>query len=115
MAKKSAKKTVKKAAKKGSAKTSGKAYQGLRKDLMKRLKGVDATILVQVIKLGKGGGTDFFSDWPDTYNRDTWYKTWAKAEAVDPVDLRGVVVRPLAAGAAPRRRAAATRPAKRKS
>lgn len=59
----------------------------LRKQLMKRLKGLDANILVSVVRQGERGvksfPVDFYSDWPDTYNRDSWYKTWAKAELAD--------------------------------
>jgi hypothetical protein len=64
-----------------------KSYVKLRKQLMKRLKGLDANILVSVVRQGEGRirglPADFFSDWPDTYNRDSWYKTWAKAELAD--------------------------------
>jgi hypothetical protein len=105
---------AKRIAKKTNAKISARSYQTLRKDLMKRLKGVDATILVQVVQLGKTPGTDFFSDWGDSYNRDTWYKTWGKAEAVDAADLRGIVVQPAAVGVAARG-AAGRRAAKRRS
>ena len=52
---------------------------------MKRLEGVDANILISVVTQGDQGiadraPADFFSDWPDNYNRDHWYKTWGKAE-----------------------------------
>ena len=68
----------------------GKSYANMRSALMKQLKGVDANILVSVVKQGEGrlaDTADFFSDWPDSYNRGTWYKTWGKAELADPVDL----------------------------
>lgn len=59
-------------------------YQQLRERLMEQLRDVDANILITVVS--QHGGRvprvppQFFSDWPDTYNRGTWYKTWAKAE-----------------------------------
>jgi len=77
MAKSSGKKT-----KKGKL---PKAYKAMRKDLMKTLQGVDTNILISVVQQPqRPGDADFFSDWPDTYNRDSWYKTWAKAEAFTP-------------------------------
>lgn len=62
----------------------GELYEKLRAELMERLNGVDANVLIQVVSQGAGAipavPPQFFSDWPDTYNRETWYKTWAKAE-----------------------------------
>jgi len=80
----------------------GRAYAKLREQLMHRLGDVDAQILVSIVSLrpGKaprGGAKDFFSDWPDSYNRDSWYKTWGKgggiaevpSEFQDPADSAG--------------------------
>lgn len=66
----------------------GKSYSKMRGELMKRLEGVDANILISVVTQdGQGiagrASPDFFSDWPDNYNRDHWYKTWGKAELAD--------------------------------
>lgn len=62
----------------------GTLYQDLRDKLMERIEGIDGDILISVVSQRPGHAPDtprqYFSDWPDTYNRDTWYKTWAKGE-----------------------------------
>ena len=62
----------------------GPLYERLRAGLMERLGEVDSQVLVSIVSQHPDGiarkRPEFFSDWPDSYNRNTWYKTWAKAE-----------------------------------
>jgi hypothetical protein len=81
----------------------GPVYEQLREGLMKRIGNVDSQVLISVASLdparlsGKivGRQKQFFSDWPDTYNRDTWYKTWAKAENFASLPPEAIVSRKI--------------------
>lgn len=67
----------------------GKASIKMRKQLMAQLKGVDANILISIVRQGErqvSGLAQRLSDdgdWSDTYNRNTWYKTWGKSDLAD--------------------------------
>jgi len=59
----------------------GETYRKMRQQIMERIRGIDANVLISVVSQHSAlMPPQFFSDWPDTFNRDTWYKTWGKAE-----------------------------------
>jgi hypothetical protein len=65
----------------------GPAYMRLREGLMERLGDVNTQTLISVVSLRPGEAPrlpdrEVFDEWPDSFSRDTWYKTWAKSEAL---------------------------------
>jgi hypothetical protein len=65
----------------------GPVYMRLREGLMERLGDVDTQTLISVISLRPGEAPrlpdrDVFEEWPDSFSRDHWYKTWAKSQAL---------------------------------
>ncbi|BBY66860.1 hypothetical protein [Mycolicibacterium helvum] len=63
----------------------GPAYRQLREQLMKRLAGTDAAILINVVHEHQPDAAErLVSDWPDSFNRNSWYKTWGDAIQMEP-------------------------------
>jgi hypothetical protein len=63
---------------------------GLRRKLRAKLKRLPEKVIFEFGTKPKKPGVATGTDWPDSFNRDRWYNTWAKSPA-DAVTKRAPV------------------------
>jgi hypothetical protein len=59
-------------------KTADKLAESLRKKLRVKLGKLPEQVIIEFGKKPRKPGIATGTDWPDSFNRDRWYNTWAR-------------------------------------